>query len=95
MFRIYNLKQRRELGTLLYHDGTITSLVSADKGHCLSAADDGLICIWQTSDWTCLKALKAHKGSVNSLAVHPAGIVLLSAGRDRTVKTWDLTSVPI
>ena len=75
------------------HDGTITALAPVGTSHVLSAAADGRICVWRASDFAPLKTLKGHTGAVNALAVHPLGTVLLSAGHDRTLRTWDLTTV--
>ncbi|KAJ7860461.1 WD40-repeat-containing domain protein [Mycena olivaceomarginata] len=41
-------------------------------------------------DWAVLRALRGHKGRVNSVAVHPTGKVALSVGKDRTLRMWDL-----
>lgn len=35
----------------------------------------------QAGSWDCLKTMEGHKGSVNSVAVHPNGTVALSVGR--------------
>jgi WD40 repeat protein len=51
--RIYNLKQRKEVGTLLQHDGTITCFANAGKSHFISAAADGAICLWRTVSLCC------------------------------------------
>ena len=41
--RIYDLEKNLELGSLLQHDGTITSLGLYNKQHMLSASEDGMI----------------------------------------------------
>uniref|UniRef100_A0A8C3DIN8 PAK1 interacting protein 1 n=1 Tax=Corvus moneduloides TaxID=1196302 RepID=A0A8C3DIN8_CORMO len=41
--------------------GTITCLEFYGTAHLLSGAEDGLICIWNTKRWECLKSIKAHK----------------------------------
>jgi WD40 repeat protein len=41
-------------------------------------------------DWEHLKQMKGHKGSVNSLAVHPSGRLALSVAHDRALRMWDL-----
>ena len=60
--RIYNIKKKQEMGSLLQHDGTITTLAFCGKMHLLSGSEDGMICIWRTSDWIALKTLVGHKG---------------------------------
>ncbi|XP_072296775.1 p21-activated protein kinase-interacting protein 1-like [Eucyclogobius newberryi] len=88
--QVYDLKKRVEHGALLHHNGTITCLEFHGSSHLLSGADDGLICVWSTRKWECLKSIKAHKGSVWSLSVHPSGKLALSVGADKTLRTWNL-----
>ncbi|POI23392.1 hypothetical protein CIB84_012859 [Bambusicola thoracicus] len=70
--------------------GTITCLEFYGTAHLLSGAEDGLICIWNTKRWECLKSIKAHKGHVTSLSIHPSGKLALSVGTDKTLRTWNL-----
>lgn len=88
--QLYDLKKRVEHGALLHHDGTITCLEFYGSSHLLSGAEDGLICVWSTKKWECLKSIKAHKGHVTSLSVHPSGKLALSVGTDKTLRTWNL-----
>ncbi|KAK7944865.1 hypothetical protein WMY93_000593 [Mugilogobius chulae] len=88
--QLYDLKKRVEHGALLHHDGTITCLEFYGSSHLLSGAEDGLICVWSTRKWECLKSIKAHKGYVSSLSVHPSGKLALSVGTDKTLRTWNL-----
>uniref|UniRef100_A0A3B4A3C8 Uncharacterized protein n=1 Tax=Periophthalmus magnuspinnatus TaxID=409849 RepID=A0A3B4A3C8_9GOBI len=88
--QLYDLKKRVEHGALLHHNGTITCLEFYGSSHLLSGAEDGLICVWSTKKWECLKSIKAHKGSVLSLSVHPSGKLALSVGTDKTLRTWNL-----
>ncbi|KAF8902384.1 WD40-repeat-containing domain protein [Gymnopilus junonius] len=52
--------------------------------------EDGTLCLFRARDWAVLRALKGHKGRVNSIAVHPSGKVALSVGKDRALRMWDL-----
>ncbi|NWR50433.1 PK1IP protein, partial [Regulus satrapa] len=88
--RIYDLEKRRECGMLAHHNGTITCLEFFGTSHLLSGAEDGVICIWNTKKWECLKVIKAHKGHVTSLSIHPSGKLALSVGTDKTLRTWNL-----
>eukprot|EP00050_Salpingoeca_kvevrii_P014710 m.39152 g.39152 ORF g.39152 m.39152 type:complete len:505 (-) comp5929_c0_seq1:170-1684(-) len=90
VIKIYNVAQRVEVGTLMEHQGTITSLAFYGLDNMLSASEDGGIGIWQLPDWDLLKIMKGHKGPVNDLSVHPEGKLALSVGRDKTVRTWNL-----
>ncbi|KAJ3166308.1 p21-activated protein kinase-interacting protein 1-like protein [Geranomyces variabilis] len=88
--KLYDLRQRKEVGTLMHHSGSITCLQFYKKTHLFTASEDGAISIVRTSDWEVLKTLDAHKRSVNWFDVHPSGKVLLSVGGDSTLKCWDL-----
>uniref|UniRef100_A0A671VF48 PAK1 interacting protein 1 n=1 Tax=Sparus aurata TaxID=8175 RepID=A0A671VF48_SPAAU len=59
--QVYDMKKRIEHGALLHHDGTITCLEFYDSTHLLSGGEDGLLCVWTTKKWECLKTIKAHK----------------------------------
>lgn len=89
--RIYDLQKRKELGTLLHHDGNITKLEFFDNKWLLSASDDNRICIWRARDWEVLGELKGHKsGGINDIAIHPSGRIAISAGNDHTLRLWNL-----
>ncbi|KAF9897871.1 p21-activated protein kinase-interacting protein 1-like protein [Lobosporangium transversale] len=88
--QLYDLKRRKELGALLQHQGTITTLTFHNKTHMLSGSDDGKICVWRTKDWECLKIMKGHQGSIHSIAIHPTGKIALSVSADRSVRLWNL-----
>ncbi|XP_070701025.1 p21-activated protein kinase-interacting protein 1-like [Pempheris klunzingeri] len=88
--QLYDMKKRIEHGALLHHDGTITCLEFYGTSHLLSGGEDGLLCVWSTKKWECLKSIKAHVGHVTSLSVHPSGKLALSVGTDKTLRTWNL-----
>nr|XP_012609034.1 p21-activated protein kinase-interacting protein 1 isoform X1 [Microcebus murinus] len=70
--------------------GTITCLKFYGSRHLISGAEDGLICVWDAKKWECLKSIKAHKGHVTFLSIHPSGKLALSVGTDKTLRTWNL-----
>nr|XP_056710499.1 p21-activated protein kinase-interacting protein 1 [Euleptes europaea] len=88
--QIYDMQKKVEHGALLQHNGTISCLEFYGRTHLLSGAEDGLICIWNAKKWECLKSIKAHKGHVTSLSIHPSGKLALSVGTDKTLRTWNL-----
>lgn len=87
--QLYNMKTRREIGTLVHHNGTITSLNFYDS-FLISSSEDSTICIWSTNNWQCLKTLKGHKKAVNSVSLHPSGKMALSVSKDKNLRTWNL-----
>ncbi|XP_006004483.1 p21-activated protein kinase-interacting protein 1-like [Latimeria chalumnae] len=88
--QLYDMKKKVEHGVLLHHNGTISCLEFYGSLRLLSGGEDGLICVWDTKKWECLKSIKAHKGHVTSLSVHPSGKLALSVGTDKTLRTWNL-----
>ncbi|XP_077489793.1 p21-activated protein kinase-interacting protein 1-like [Amblyomma americanum] len=88
--RLFNMRNRSEMGSLMQHEGTVTSLEFYKSSHLFSASDDKTICVWSTGSWQCLKTLRGHKAEVVSLAVHPSGKLLLSVSKDKTLRTWNL-----
>lgn len=89
--RIYDLQKRKELGTLMKHEGNVTALEFFDSKWLLSAGDDGKIFVWRTSDWEVFGELKGHRdGGINDIAIHPSGKIAISAGNDRTLRLWNL-----
>ncbi|KAK7031612.1 glycosyltransferase family 39 protein, partial [Favolaschia claudopus] len=88
--KVWDLRRRKEVGGLMHHEGSITHLTFPSRSHLLSASEDGTLCLFRARDWSVLRALRGHKGRVNSVAVHPSGKVALSVGKDRTLRMWDL-----
>ncbi|KAF8166581.1 WD40-repeat-containing domain protein [Mycena galopus ATCC 62051] len=88
--KVWDLRRRKEIGGLMHHEGSITHLHFPSRSHLLSASEDGTLCLFRARDWSVLRALRGHKGRVNSVAVHPSGKVALSVGKDRTLRMWDL-----
>lgn len=98
---IYDLQKRKELGDLMGHQGTITSLRfssegSKDEHHdklgrwLLLGSEDGKIIIWRTKDWEMFGTLKGHTDRITDLAIHPSGRVAISVAADQTVRLWNL-----
>ncbi|KAL7418950.1 transcription initiation at TATA-containing promoter protein [Cryptotrichosporon argae] len=88
--KVWDLRRRKEVGSLSQHTGSITSLTFPTPSHLLTTSDDATLSLFRTSDWALLKSLKGHSGRVNHVDVHPTGRVALSVGKDRTLKMWDL-----
>ncbi|XP_076035231.1 p21-activated protein kinase-interacting protein 1-like [Oratosquilla oratoria] len=90
VIRVFDLKKRREVGMIMEHEGTVTSLKVHASSHVFSTADDGKLCIFKKGKWECEKLLPAHNGGAVSVSVHPTGKMALTVGKDRKLKTWNL-----
>ncbi|THV02558.1 WD40 repeat-like protein [Dendrothele bispora CBS 962.96] len=90
IIKVWDLRRKKEIGGLMHHEGSITSLFFPSRSHLISASEDGTLCLFHARDWAVLRILKGHKARVNSVAVHPSGKVALSVGKDRTLRMWDL-----
>ncbi|KAI9297365.1 WD40 repeat-like protein, partial [Neoconidiobolus thromboides FSU 785] len=88
--KLYDMKSRKELGSLQEHKGSITCLEFVGKNHLVSGSEDGTIMIWRTKDWEVLKTLKGHTGKIHSLSVHPTGKLALSVGSDKLMFLWNM-----
>ncbi|KAB0396797.1 hypothetical protein E2I00_013287, partial [Balaenoptera physalus] len=87
---LFALKMNVNSACLGVSTGTITCLKFHGNRHLISGAEDGLICVWDAKKWECLKSIKAHKGHVTFLSIHPSGKLALSVGTDKTLRTWNL-----
>ncbi|XP_069701402.1 p21-activated protein kinase-interacting protein 1-like [Periplaneta americana] len=90
---LYDMKSRKETGTLVQHHGTVNCLSFSPNGsHLLSGSEDGSIAVFRTGSWQVEKVFpKAHKGeAVTCISVHPSGKLALSVGTDATLRTWNL-----
>ncbi|RXK37655.1 hypothetical protein M231_05067 [Tremella mesenterica] len=88
--KVWDLRRRKEVGSLSQHSGSITSLHFPTSSHLVSTSVDATLSLFRTSDWALLKSLKGHSGRVNDVDIHYTGRVALSVGKDQTLKMWDL-----
>ena len=63
-----------------------------EPSHLFAAGAGGCLDVWHLGGRSIrhLRSLRAHKGGVNSVAVHCDGGVALSVGRERGLALWDL-----
>ncbi|KAJ3571748.1 hypothetical protein NPX13_g5274 [Xylaria arbuscula] len=80
--KILENPKNRELGTLLHHSSTITSLSFPTRSKLISSSEDSSIAVTRTRDWSLLSAIKVPKpkpqgrpsGDTAALDGMPAGV---------------------
>ncbi|KAJ7511516.1 WD40-repeat-containing domain protein [Mycena galericulata] len=79
--------------SLLVLEGHTSSVnmvsLSPKGGRVASASDDGLVCVWDTSNGAQISSLPGHVGPVKSVEYSPDSAYLVSGGLDATVRIWD------
>lgn len=90
--RIFDLRRRKDYGSLTCHSGSVAALNFFKQKMLFSGGEDGKIMVTRCADWETIMTLKGHSGGVNSIAVHPSGKLALSSGKDKMVKTWNLVT---
>jgi WD40 repeat protein len=74
------------------HTGLVTSLVfSPDGKRLVSADEDGVVKLWDTTTGQEALTLRGHPGVVQSVAFSPDARLLAAAGGDGTIAIWDGT----
>lgn len=89
--KLFDLIKGVELGELQEHQDTVACVDFAGTASLITAGDDGQVIIWRMSDWELLLKFNAHKSGVACVAAHPSGRLMATAGRDRSLRLWDLT----
>ena len=92
VIRIFDLKKRKDLGSINQHDGTIKALDFYDSTHLISAADDGLLVVHRTKDFECLEVLKKHKNPINDMQIHPSGKLAIAIDDAKNLTLWNLVT---
>ena len=90
VIRIFDLKKRKDIGSINQHDGSIKALDFYDSTHLISAADDGLLVVHRTKDWECLEVLKKHKNPIQDMQIHPSGKLAVAIDDAKNLTLWNL-----
>ncbi|KJE89259.1 hypothetical protein CAOG_000769 [Capsaspora owczarzaki ATCC 30864] len=84
-----NIEYWRYTKALKAHLGDVTDLAWAPHGRQFASCSlDGVICIWDTTNFTLAHKLEYHTGPVKGIAWDPVGEFFASQSGDNTVAVW-------
>lgn len=91
---IFDIKDSRCLNQWIAHKSAVTALCPHPSNHSivLSGGADGKFLLLSTQMRRPLQVFSAHKGTINHIAISSDGRYAATAGIDKTVKVFDLTS---
>ncbi len=70
-----------------------TAITSADSKTLITGASDGVLRMIDLETGQVVSSLRGHAGAMRSLALHPKGTQIASAGSDCMVRLWDFDIV--
>nr|ACO11688.1 p21-activated protein kinase-interacting protein 1-like [Caligus rogercresseyi] len=88
--KIYNLRNKKEFGSLHHAEGLVRSMVFFKSRYLFTASDDHRLHVLKTGTWKVEKTLFKHQGPVLDISIHPSGKLALSIGEDFKLVTWNL-----
>ncbi|EMR10505.1 hypothetical protein PNEG_01217 [Pneumocystis murina B123] len=93
VIKLYDLRKKKDIGSLHHQSGTITGLVFSSftsPKFLISVSDDGTMAFFRTKDWLPLSTIKTHHGRINSISIHPSGKIALTVGSDKNIRLWNM-----
>ncbi|KAJ5080722.1 hypothetical protein M0811_13830 [Anaeramoeba ignava] len=91
------LKQKIKTGShISAHDGAVECLIWLQNGDCLiTGSSDTTLKAWDMrgDQAQCIDTINAHKAPILVFTYCPATQILASAGRDSTIKLWDISKL--
>ncbi|EIM19418.1 WD40 repeat-like protein [Wallemia mellicola CBS 633.66] len=88
--KVWDIRKRVEVGSLTGTEGTPLTMSFINHAHLVIGTTHSNIYIFKCGEWELLKSFKAHKGSVDSAAVHPKAGFAMTVGNDRMGQLWRL-----
>jgi WD40 repeat protein len=73
-------------------DSVSCAAVDDAQERLLVGTDSGDALLFALDDAHCLRRLCGHKGAITAAAFHPEGKLAMTAGADKTVRVWELSS---
>ena len=94
--RVYNVATREQVAVLDFGGANVVYSVcfSPDSSMLAWGGTSRVVHLHDTHEFTLLRTLKGHVGSVTGLAFSPDGNMLASSSLDHTISLWDVRDAP-
>ncbi|HZY88100.1 MAG TPA: WD40 repeat domain-containing protein, partial [Gemmataceae bacterium] len=99
--KLWDLATHKERLTLKGHEDPVSSIAFSPDGSLLVSGAGatrfnpgrrGEVKLWDAGAGRCLTDLRGHQDGVGAVAFAPDGKTVAAAGRDRTVRLWDVSA---
>ncbi|HPZ08316.1 MAG TPA: protein kinase [Candidatus Eremiobacteraeota bacterium] len=87
---VWDLESKKLLYTLSWQGEPVKTISISPRGDLMAAAAGDKINIWDMNTKEIVFTLKSHTDMVETLSFSPDGLMLVSGGRDRKIKLWDI-----
>ncbi|WMN12197.1 High-affnity carbon uptake protein Hat/HatR [Marivirga salinae] len=90
---LYRIDKSGENDTIMYQNGQSISAITS-KYHFLTIGDvNGGVRLFSDYDFSNSNSLTGHIGGIDELKISENGAAMLSAGKDKTVRVWNLSEI--
>ncbi len=89
---LWDLSAGMPMRRMVGHDAPVDAVAFLSADRAVSAGDDASLIVWNLTDGTAVARWRAHSGKIAALAVAPGGGTVASAGWDRKIALWDVTT---
>jgi WD40 repeat protein len=87
---VFDIQRLALHGNFSHHEDSVDVLAFFKNSYLVSGSADKSVCLWRVADMWMMKRLSGHTGPVGAMAISPTGKFMLSAGRDGSLRMWDL-----